>query len=216
MPLLALRLPVEVAAPLAVLVSVTIAALALVQDFRQVQLRSAGWLVLATLAGIPLGLWVLAAADARLVKAALGLTIVAFALYALLGRAPGHLASDRISWLLGCGLCAGVLGGAYGMNGPPLVVYGSLRRWSPVQFRATLQAYFLPASALGMLGYGVAGLWTAQVTHLFLLALPGVLVATLAGRLINRRLSGATFLRFVYFGLMATGLALLAQSLPRT
>jgi hypothetical protein len=39
-------------------------------------------------------------------------------------------------------LSAGVLGGAYGMNGPPLVIYGSLRGSSPQHFRATLQGYF--------------------------------------------------------------------------
>jgi hypothetical protein len=32
------------------------------------------------------------------------------------------------------------------MNGPPLVIYGALRRWTPERFRATLQGYFLPAS----------------------------------------------------------------------
>ena len=39
------------------------------------------------------------------------------------------------------------------MNGPPLVVYGVLRRWQPAQFRATLQGYFLIASVVGMAGY---------------------------------------------------------------
>ncbi len=39
------------------------------------------------------------------------------------------------------------------MNGPPLVVYGGMRRWSPQHFRATLQGYFLPASVIGMAGY---------------------------------------------------------------
>jgi uncharacterized protein len=40
-----------------------------------------------------------------------------------------------------------VFGGAYGMNGPPLVVYRAMRRWSPPHFRAILEGYFLPASA---------------------------------------------------------------------
>ena len=46
------------------------------------------------------------------------------------------------------------------MNGPPLVVYGSLRSWTAQHFRAALQAYFRPASVLGMIGYLSAGLWT--------------------------------------------------------
>ena len=78
-----------------------------------------------------------------------------------------------MGWLLGCGFIAGVTGGAYGMNGPPLVIYGAMRRWSAQHFRATLQAYFLPASAsIGMVGYWLTGLWVAAVTHYYLVCLP--------------------------------------------
>jgi uncharacterized protein len=213
-PLLALRIPIQVAAPLAVLVSITVAAIVIVQDWRAIQLRSAGWLVAATVAGIPLGLWLLTRVDEHVVKAILAVVILAFALWSL-WRRPPHLARDRLGWLLGCGLCAGVLGGAYGMNGPPLVIYGSLRRWPAARFRATLQAYFLPASVLGMVGYGLAGLWVPAVTHAYLVSLPAALAATLLGTVINRRLDGRSFLGWVYGALVATGVALLAQSLWR-
>jgi hypothetical protein len=212
-PLLALRMEVRVAAPLAVLVSITVAALIILQDWREIHVGSAGWLVLATLAGIPLGLWLLTSVDGRLVKAGLALVIFAFAIYSLASRAPWRLERDRLSWLLGCGLCAGVLGGAYGMNGPPLVVYGSLRNWSAAHFRATLQAYFLPASVIGMAGYWLAGLWSPAVTYYYLRSIPEIILAILLGRAINRRLDGRAFLRYVHVGLIATSLALLAQAL---
>jgi hypothetical protein len=99
------------------------------------------------------------------------------------------------------------------MNGPPLAIYGSLRRWSPQHFRATLQGYFLPASLLGLLGYRVAGLWVTDVTRYLLLSLPGVVVAILIGRAINHRLRGDRFFRYVYVGLVLIGAALIAQSM---
>lgn len=211
-PLLALRLPVQVAAPLAVLISIAVAAFAVARDWRDVHLTSAGWLVVATLAGIPLGLLLLKGADARLVKTVLALVILAFALYSLFHRAPFHLREDALPWLLGCGFLAGVLGGAYGMNGPPLVVYGSLRRWPAERFRATLQAYFLPASALGMAGYWAAGLWVPVVTRDCLLSLPGDVAGIALGRVLSRRLDGRSFLRWAYGGLIAIAFALLAQA----
>ena len=55
-------------------------------------------------------------------KAVLGIVIVAFSGYSLIGRKPPELRADSRGWLLACGFFAGVLGGAYGMNGPPLVV----------------------------------------------------------------------------------------------
>src|SRR5437868_7500175 len=60
-PLLALLLPVEVAAPLAVLVSITVALVIVLEDWHKVQVRSAWRLVLSTLFGIPLGLLLLKA-----------------------------------------------------------------------------------------------------------------------------------------------------------
>lgn len=212
-PLLAFFIPMQVAAPLAVLVSVTIAAVVVVQDWRHIHLQSAGWLVLSTMVGIPLGLLLLTHAPEHVMKAGLGGLILLFALFSLTGGARMQLRHDSRRWMLACGFIAGILGGAYGMNGPPLVIYGSLRKWTAQHFRATLQAYFLPASVLGMVGYLSAGMWTPAVTRDYLLCLPVMLPAVFLGRAINHRLSAAAFSRYIYLGLAGIGLALLMQSL---
>src|SRR5690606_16037713 len=210
-PLLALVMPVEVAAPIAALVSVTVAAIVLAQDWGHVRARSAVWLVLATVPGIPLGLLLLTRAPEPLVKALLGTVIIAFAVYSLARARPLRLEGDRRAWIFG--FSAGILGGAYGMNGPPLVIYGSLRGWSPQQFRATLQGYFLPASAMVMAGYAMAGLWTQQVTRLYLISLPAALLAILAGRAINRRLNTGRFAALLHIALIIIGAVLVAQAI---
>ena len=212
-PLLAFCMPIQIAAPLAVLVSITIAAVVVIQDWRHIHLRSAGWLVVSTLFGIPLGLLLLTHSPEHLVKAMLGGLILVFALFCLRGNMRVQLHHDSRPWLLTCGFVAGVLGGAYGMNGPPLVIYGTMRNWTAQYFRATLQAYFLPASLLGMIGYLSAGLWTRTVTHDYLLCLPVMFPAVFLGRAINHRLSSATFSRYIYAGLAAIGMGLVAQSM---
>ena len=212
-PLLALLIPVEVSAPLAVLVSITVAGVVLLQDWHHVQVRSAWRLVLATLPGIPLGLVLLTAAAERVVKAVLAVVIIAFSAYCLARRTQLELRDDRLAWLFGFG--AGVLGGAYGMNGPPLVVYGTLRRWPAEQFRATLQGYFLPASVAGMAGYWLAGLWVPRVTRYYLLSLPVAVASIVLGRAVNRRLAGRSFLRYVHAALIVVGVTLLIQSVLR-
>jgi len=211
-PLLALRLPLEVAAPLAVLISITIALIVVAQDWRKVHARSMGWLIFATIFGIPLGLALLTSSHQSLVKAVLALLIIAFSLYSLIGSRPPELTTDSLPWLLGCGFTAGVLGGAYGMNGPPLAIYGSMRRWTAQQFRATLQGYFLPASMLGMAGYWLKGLWTPAVTHYFLWSLLPMAPALVLGKWVNHRLHGDAFLKYVYFALLAIGAVLLLQT----
>ncbi len=107
-PLLALVLPVEVAAPVAVLVSITVAAVVVAQDWREVHFGSAGWLVLSTLFGIPVGLLILKTVPEVVVKAILGIVIASFSAYSLARR---HrfiiLPNDRLAWLFG--FVAGIL-----------------------------------------------------------------------------------------------------------
>jgi uncharacterized membrane protein YfcA len=211
-PLLALFIPISIAAPLAVLLSITISLAVVVQDWRHIHVRSASWLLFPTFAGIPLGVALLRTAHPELVKAALALVILLFATYSLLGREAPRLRSDSRAWLLGCGFVAGILGGAYGMNGPPLVLYGTMRRWSPQHFRATLQGYFLPASIVAMAGYRLSGLWTPTVTRDYFLVLPAAIPAIFVGRAINRRLGGTSFVKYVHAGLMCVAILLLLQS----
>lgn len=209
-PLLALLMPVKTAAPVAVLVSITIAGIVVVQDWHKVHLHSAGRLLLSTLFGIPLGLWMLTTVPEPIVKAVLALVIILFSVYSLLRRKQFVLKDDRLAW--GFGFAAGILGGAYGMNGPPLAIYGALRGWSPQHFRATLQGYFLPASLIGMIGYWLMGLWTPAVTHSYLMALPAVLAAVFLGRIVNQRMKEGAFLLAVYVGLTVIGITLLLEA----
>jgi uncharacterized membrane protein YfcA len=196
-----------------VLVSITIAGIVVVQDWKHIHLHSTGWLVFSTLFGIPLGLLLLTSSHQRIVKGALGIIILGFSIYSLSGRAPFELKRDNRAWLLVCGFCAGVLGGAYGMNGPPLVIYGAMRRWSAQHFRATLQGYFLPASIIGMGGYSLAGLWTRTVTRYYLLSLPLTLLGVFLGRAINHRLHGDAFLKYIYLCLAGIGTLLFVQAI---
>jgi uncharacterized membrane protein YfcA len=212
-PLLALLLPVEVAAPLAVLFSITVAAIVVVQDWHKVHVQSAWRLVLSTFCGIPLGLLLLTTVPESAVKAVLAVIIIAFSAYCLKVGDRFELKSDRLAWLFG--FAAGVLGGAYGMNGPPLVVYGALRRWSPEHFRATLQGYFLPASIVGMIGYWVAGLWVPAVNRYYVICLLPAIGAIFLGRVVNQRLKGPQFVLYIHVGLIIIATTLLIQSLWR-
>jgi hypothetical protein len=209
-PLLASLMPVEVATPLATLASITVAGFALIQDWRKVHLGSARSLILSTLPGIPLGLLLLTRVAEPIVKAALAVVIIAFSTYNLVGRTRIALKDDRLAWLFG--FAAGIMGGAYGMNGPPLVIYGSLRRWPPERFRATLQGYFLPASVVGLFGYWLAGLWIPAVTRYYLTSLPAIIGATLLGRIANRRFSVDLFVNAINVGLILIGVFLLMQA----
>lgn len=212
-PLLALLIPIKIASPLIVLLSITIGAVVVMQDWRKVHLSSVVWLLVPTFLGIPLGIALLASSHPHLLKALLAIVIVTFAANSLLGKKPPALSKDSRPWLLGCGFFAGVLGGAYGMNGPPVVMYGAMRGWSPQHFRATLQGYFLISSLVALTGYWFAGLWVAAVTRDYLISLLVTIPAIFLGRALNHRLRGDAFLKYAYAGLVCIGVLLLIQAI---
>lgn len=214
-PLLALRIPIAIAAPLAVLVSVLVAALIVVRDWRQIEVRAAAGLIASSLLGIPIGVLLLVRVNDGVVRAALGIVIASFAAYSLVAKRLPRLETGERAWLVAAGFLSGVLGGAYGMNGPPLAIYGSMRGWSPQQFRATLQGYFLAASLAGLAAYLAAGIWRPAITRYSLLSLPLVCVGVAVGHVLNRRLHGPAFFRAVYLGLVVIGLVLLQQAITR-
>lgn len=212
-PLLILIIPIEIAVPLSVLISIFVAAIVVVQDRKQIHFMSAKWLILFAVLGIPIGLYLLIHGNEHMIKTILGSLIIVYALYSLLSKSKFKLDTDNKTWLFVCGFLSGILGGAYGLNGPPIVIYGNLRQWTAKKFRATLQAYFLPVSTIGMLGYWYKGLWNWTVTYYFLLALPVIIPAIFLGRYLNHQLKDGSFLNYVYMGLLGIGVLLLSHSL---
>ncbi|MFD2871451.1 sulfite exporter TauE/SafE family protein [Mucilaginibacter ximonensis] len=212
-PLLALLMPLNIAVPLSVLISVTIAAFVVVQDHKKIHFKSAANLIIYAFIGIPIGLWLLTHVPELGVKLGLGVLIVSFAIYLLSGTKLTELTHDNRWWLFSCGLLSGILGGAYGINGPPLVIYGAKRRWSAQHFRATLQAYFLVASAVGVLGYWVNGLLSQLLFNYYLWSLPAVVPAVIVGRIVNSRLHSDKFFKYSYIILVLLGALLIVSAL---
>jgi len=203
MPLLAMIVGMQMATPLVALVASTIAITILIGAWRRVDIKAAWRLIVSSLVGIPLGLFFLKAAPESVVKALLGIVLIGFGLYNLVAPKLPTMNNERLSYLFG--LVAGILGGAYNTNGPPVVVYGVLRRWSPESFRATLQGYFLPTGLMITLSHGLAGLWTPAVLRLYVYALPITVAAVFIGGRVNKRVPSGQFNRIIYACLIVIG-----------
>jgi uncharacterized membrane protein YfcA len=212
MPLLAMAVGLRTATPLVAFVGPTISILILARDWRRVEFRSAGPLIAATLLGIPVGIYGLARLPEAPLKIALGSVILLYGLFGL-ARPGTRLERERTAFPWIVGWTAGVLGGAYNTNGPPIVAYGMLRGWPPESFRATLQGYFLPTGLAILAGHGLAGLWTGTVLKTYLYSLPAIVLGVLLGGLLNKKLSHALFAKLVYASLAVMGAVLLLREL---
>jgi len=210
-PLLSFFIPIDIAVPLAVLISCTIASIVIIQDHEHIHINSAKWLILFAVLGIPIGIFVLIYGNEHFIKLGLGLLIILYSVYSLIWKSSGKPKTDNMIWLFVCGFFSGILGGAYGINGPPLVIYGTIQNWTAKRFRATLQAYFLPTGIIGMIGYWYRGIWLSVTTHYFLISIPVIIPAIFLGRFFNHKLKDGHFLKYIYFGLIIIGSILLMQ-----
>ena len=211
MPLLAMLVGLKTATPLVALVASTIGLSILLKNWRLVRFRSAWRLIVSAAVGIPFGLILLRGAYENGLRIILAVVLIGFALYRLAKPQRPFIRGEAPAFAFG--FVAGILGGAYNSNGPPAVIYGTLKRWDPETFRATLQGFLFPTSLFILAGHGLAGLWTAPVIRTYLFALPLVLAAVYLGGRINRAFSTERFSRAVYVLLIALGLLLLIRTL---
>ena len=209
MPLLAIVVGLQVATPLTAMGATTIAIIILIKAWKKVDMKAAWRLVITTWIGIPIGIFFLKAAPELLVKSLLGLIITGFGLYNLIVPNLPRLLNENWAYLTG--LIAGILGGAYNTNGPPVVIYGMLRRWDSEKFRATLQGYFLPTGAAILISHGIAGMWTPEVVHLYLYSIPVIIGAVLIGGKVNQLIPQGKFDKIIYGFLVVIGILLIIK-----
>ncbi len=206
MALLPYWLGLLVATPLVALIAATLEALVLVYWREALNWRAIRQLTVGMVLGIPFGLLALSRVDAGILLPVLGGVIVAYAFYALLNLRLPELGDSR--WAYGIGALAGLLGGAYNVSGPPVIVYGHCRRWTPAEFKGNLQAFFLLGDALVIIGHGIAGNLTRTVWQSYLLALPAIALGLIVGLALERFIRPGAFGRMALILLILLGVRL--------
>lgn len=216
MPLLSLRLGIATAAPLQAICSTIIGFYVLGRNWRGLQWRDALWILPATACGVPLGMLFLSRTDPAIVLRMLGLLLIAYAVYALafaprLAALPEDHQPSLRGRILGlfAGLAAGILGGAYNVNGPPLVIYGALQHWPKARFRSLLQTVFLFNGWMILAAHVAAGHVNETVAWSCLAALPGLVAGIALGHWTDLRLPPARFERVLLILILCLGITLL-------
>ena len=167
------------------------------------------YLLVGTVLGTPLGVWILVTMSASTLNRIIGAALVVVVLLEWAGVYPERLTGRR--WGLGAGLFAGMAGGAVGMPGPPVVLYSTTQGWSPRTIKANLQVFFFVNQVVILAGYWWAGLLTRDVWRLSAsFALPAA-AGTALGILLFTRVDHARFRQVVFAVLLVSGIILLAR-----
>jgi len=164
--------------------------------------------------GLPLGLLFFGYADPIVVRAVIGVTILAFAAVIVAARWRRRFiaVAMRPSRDLAFGVVSGIATALTGMSGPPVLIYLMLTGAAPRMLRATLFAFFAGCYAATLAAYvatvGVPGsIWVTSATLAPFAAIGGII-----GRRVGDRLGveAATVLALVV--LVATGLYTVAAA----
>jgi uncharacterized membrane protein YfcA len=211
MPLVTMLLPVQMATPISVIVGTSTALYATILDRKQVNWKSAAVLIGFSFAGIPVGLYILKNAPDYMMKGGLGVFLIVYALYCIF--APKMPKYDK-EWIAGpFGLLAGGLGAAFSTNGPPVVLYGTLRDLAPSAFRGTLNAFFTANNIAIVGGLFGSGLLTIDVFKMIALSIPFMIAGSLIGNMVHKRIPAEKFKKLVFALLLASGIMLVKGAL---
>jgi uncharacterized protein len=159
-------------------------------------------LIAAAIPGALLGGLLLKSMEPGHIMKIMGSMLLLFSAYKIV--APEfRLVFSRI-WALPAGLLSGILGAAFGTDGPPVVVYAALKPWSKEQIVGMLQSFFLFANFIVLGSYWVHGLLTASVLKASGVAAPFAVAGILLALKINKRMSQRRFevILSVVIGLM--------------
>ncbi|WP_088101162.1 sulfite exporter TauE/SafE family protein [Xanthomonas retroflexus] len=170
--------------------------------------------VLGGLAGIPLGVLVLPQLDMAWFKALLGGFLALWCPVMLMAHSlPPVTVGGRFGDAL-AGMAGGVLSGIGGFAGPIPTLWSTLRGFGKDEQRAVIQNFNLAMLAVTMATYVGTGMVTRQMLPYFAIVAPAMLVPTLLGAKLYIGISEARFRQIVLGLLTASGVAMLASSLP--
>ncbi len=163
--------------------------------WREIHWRSLLYLMIGCLIGTPVGVFALASVPAAPMTLAMSAFVIATAILMLRGfrleRTPGPLATT------GTGIGSGLLNGAFGIGGPPVILFYFSTPAAAAVGRASVIAFFIGTDSLGLAWDAYHGLITKQTFLQSLLWLVPLLLGVTIGARSFRNLSEAVFRRWV-------------------
>jgi hypothetical protein len=202
LPLLGLALSVQVAVPVVALLAPFVTLYVLYYNRSGFDKATVLWLLVASLFGLPVGLAILTMGAPDSVTRILGILLMLYAVYALYMeyrvRRKGPVVPEdptpeqEFNWwrdragAAGAGFLSGITAGAFSMNGPPVIIYGSACAWPREKFKSVLQGYFFVNNIFLVISHAASGLTTKAVLFYAAVGAPAAVI----GLLIGERLSG--------------------------
>ena len=171
-------------------------------------------LVIGSIAGAPIGVWLLHFANPRYLRFGVGLLLIAYAAYGLRRvKVKGGPANVPVE--LGVGLANGLLGGMTGLAGVIITLWCGMRGWSKDKQRSVYQPVILASFIATAISLIAGGALTFEFVKLYALGAPALLAGMLLGFKLYGHLDDAAFRKVILVLVLLSGLALVGPELLR-
>jgi uncharacterized protein len=205
---LPLLLSVKFVIPFSINFSLGLNGYLLLRCYRHLERRHVIPIFLGIFLGVPLGVFLLKSLDEWTMKKALGLIIFLYSILSLTSffEARRHLGTR---WAYLTGFLAGGFGGAFGIGGPPTVVYVTAQAMEKFTARAVLLASSVFVYALALPLYSFSGLVSGEMIFMNLVFSPTVILGVWVGHWLFTKVDHGLYRRIILFLLMGQGCMLL-------
>ena len=205
----------QLAAPMVVLGSLIGQLLSIGAVWRAFELRRVLPFIVAGLLGIPIGVVLLKNLDQTVFRLVVGVILALYAAAMLLLRNAGPIKRGGALADAAAGFLGGVMGGTAGLSGPAPTLWCALRGWKKDVQRAVYQSFNLVMHAATFAVYTGSGLINGRSAWLMALVVPAMIVPSLIGTRLYRRISETVFRRIVLILVGLSGLALVVTSMEQ-
>jgi uncharacterized protein len=205
-------LPPAVAVPLVLICSITAQSSTLLAFRRFIDIKLVWPFLVGGLAGVPLGIMLVAHADPGIFKLSVGLLLLVFPAILYFNRSPIALSFGGRAADAGIGFAGGILGGLAGLSGPLPTLWASVRGWGKDERRGVFQTFNWTVLTAALCLQAGTGFVTREVIWLALLVLPITIFGAWLGARVYRALSDRNFHDIVLGLLFLSGVGLVWSS----
>ena len=207
-PLLSLFLDIKFVVPIMAIITFFAGLILFLMTKKHIKKDEFFLVLIFVMIGSFIGTQILVNYDSLLLKKIFGIVVILFSIRMLSIADKKVLKKIKKVWGVIAGFIAGILGGMFDTNGPPLVIYFGYKLKKET-FRATLIAIFFVDVVWRNILYVSSGVTSLETLKFALFLLPALIIGIFLGSKIHLKINEVLFKRIVAVILLITGIVLI-------
>jgi len=201
-------LPPLEAIPLMMACSITVQAANLWALRKSIRWKQSSVLVVGGLLGVPIAVWLLQAADARIFRESFGLAIACYAVYTLFRPVLSHRLQKNVGRNALIGFGGGFVGGLTAMPGAIPTIWCDIHGVPKTEQRGLVQPFIAAMQIFALVLMLLQNNLSSKVLVEFVASIPALLAGAALGIFAFRCVNEASFRRIILTMLLFSGLLL--------